>query len=207
MAVSIDFSKWPKNTHSPNIFDLELLNKKYYLKLENYPITKKHIQCLLRFIWHCAVQKEMELIQYREGYLRAALMEFAILEDSLNDECILYKENKFKFYNRNEPIFHLLKMLRNTQIHLRNINLGEEKYEYLWGGNDEDGKPRIWQGKIYVSQDLNSSDLDEWDGKKKKLYSEEQIAQLLTWFNLEQKSFGIQNLIYLGMNCFIDILP
>ncbi|MBP6740263.1 MAG: hypothetical protein KA146_09735 [Leptospiraceae bacterium] len=198
MKTLIDFSKWPENIYAPAIFTL---NRKQNKKLEHFPVTKKHIECLLSFLWHCSVQDQELLMHYREGYLRAALMEFSLLEDSLNDE---YPSNSFKFIGGDEPIFHLLKMLRNTQLHLRNISLEEMEFEYIWG-KDEDGNPRTWQGKIHISQDLHISDLSKWKGLK--YYEEEQVIKILNWFNKEQKSFGIQNLIYQGMNRFIEILP
>lgn len=131
----------------------------------------------------------------KTAYLRAALAEFITIEELLK---VNYPNNAdiecYSLIKSENPIFHFLKILRNYNIHLSNSSLG--------GINFRAYSPR----KPEMIFELNSSIIDNlhveefkklnaYKDKKRRLYSEQDILKMISYFDKEQSSFGVCDLI------------
>lgn len=147
-------------------------------------------------ILRCHKSEEKQL---REGCFRAALTEFVSMEEV---QGLDYQSNGLirKPIRLNEipnPLLHLFRELRNLEVHLRHSELRPIPKDLLWGNPDrpEEAKPisiDIWvlEGITFESFTLL---------RNAKNYTEQQIKQLVSWFNETQESWGVHELFCLAI--------
>ena len=123
------------------------------------------------------------------AFIRSSLCEFISLEEyisqtysNLNEE--IYKISKFK-----DPIFHMLKLLRNYNIHVESSFLAEKSMQVRTLIKDS---PEYEIRVNYISN-LNLSSIKSL--KSGKYYTDDQILKMIECFENEQHEFGISTLI------------
>jgi hypothetical protein len=180
----IDLSKWPENKSAPWNF-----NEKLHIPnvLDRKPLLRRHAVCILHFIWGVCAKNNYSL-EVREGSLRAAFFSNEI-------------PGGWEIYKSNNPLYHLIKILRNTQMHLRNITLLADTTNLRYENEEYHKIIGDFDAYIYISQELTLEDLTNF--KNKKRYKESDLQEMLDWMNREQRVFGIQNIIFLGLQDFI----
>lgn len=135
-------------------------------------------------------------IKRRESYLRASLAEYMSMEDTLPRDLEKNGISKraVKIYDFQNPVLHIVRMLRNIEIHLRSSTLSSDKIPAVAG--DVRFNNRVW----FINDlefDQVVSDLDN-----AQYYSEEDLRMLIEWFNDAQKRMGVEELIRRAVTTF-----
>ena len=126
------------------------------------------------------------------GLVRASIAELVSLEELP----IVRQHNKnqpFWLNATEHPLLCIVKELRNMQMHLSSVELNEFKKDLLWGRQDkpEDATP-ISKDMFFISN-LEISDFVTL--RNFKNYDPIQFKDALTWFDTEQKEWGISELL------------
>jgi hypothetical protein len=150
---------------------------------------------LLNALYFCGCIESDTENRLRSGYLRAALAELVSVEDTLYR---LQRRNELpggvrRLNHSSNPLLHIVRELRNLEIHLRSSTLDSEKRELLWGHVDrpEDATPVSWT--IWWLDDL---DLQAFEALYNfKRYDRAAFAKALAWFDEAQRQWGISELV------------
>jgi hypothetical protein len=131
----------------------------------------------------------------RGGYLRAALAELVSVEDTLYR---LQRRNELRgevrrLNHSSNSLLHIVRELRNLEIHLRSSTLDSEKRELLWGHVEkpEDATPVSWT--IWWLDDLDLQAFEELNNFKR--YDRAAFAKALASFDQAQRQWGISELV------------
>jgi hypothetical protein len=126
------------------------------------------------------------------AHFRAALVEFAGIEEAL-----ISNGYNFRIRKLTNPALHLLKLLRNYQVHFSSINFGNKDIDIIW--NSE--KHII---NVLVIDNISVQGLSELDAVKKyKNYTTEQLENMVKYFNEQQSKLGVYQLILTCMNIYL----
>jgi hypothetical protein len=150
---------------------------------------------LLNALYFCGRIESDTENRLRGGYLRAALAELVSVEDTLYR---LQRRNELRgevrrLNHSSNPLLHIVRELRNLEIHLRSSTLDSEKRELLWGHVDkpEDATPVSWT--IWWLDDLDLQAFEELNNFKR--YDRAAFAKALAWFDQAQRQWGISELV------------
>jgi hypothetical protein len=89
------------------------------------------------------------------------------------------------------PLLHLMRELRNLEIHLTSSQLSKAKKDVTVILFDTEHQS---QTTIWTVSDLTVEKFQEL-GYTKKRYSEEEIREMVTWFNEAQHDWGVNDLL------------
>lgn len=118
----------------------------------------------------------------RSAYFRASLTELCRVEDLAK---VVGK--KFSFRESSDPSLHLVKLLRNYQVHIASSSLGSGSVAVLLSGEQ-----MVY--KSFVVDNVTSEELCRLDSAKG--YSVSQLAKLVDLFEASQRKFGVVQLLY-----------
>ena len=116
------------------------LNKKVQNKLHKFPQTYSRAECAMSFCWFISGGKDTlfhddlnRRNRLREGFLRAALAEFVSMEETLIRDLDNTNSTKtaIKINNSSNPLLHILRELRNLEIHLNSSTLSAEQRDFM----------------------------------------------------------------------------
>ncbi len=159
--------------------------------LSAFPETLSRIEGALHFAHRLRIAGEGGPEERFAGsYLRASLAEYVAIEEMAKVEF----GNDFSLLNTRCPLPHILKILRNYQMHIGTTKVSEENMEVLYrGATFELGK--------WVVMDIESGHLLDLRafkerGRKPAMYSEKTAEKMVDWLNESQGTFGFPDLIY-----------
>lgn len=159
--------------------------------MQRFPRTLKRMKAVLTNC--CGIKISQP--QQAENAFRAALTEFAAIEDLLNRE--LPEGNlKFRLLDTDNPLPHILKQLRNLQVHLEGSSIAGHQIS-LWLKNVPGAEPIDML--VPTIADLTDTQLLELDAFQKGYYSQAQASEMVAWINTRQLLFGIDDVIYRGV--------
>ncbi len=118
----------------------------------------------------------------RAAYLRASLSEIVRVEDLSK----LYGK-PFSFKSSTDPLLHVVKLLRNYEVHVGAFSVAAGAIRVNWGGDEG-----VYE--TYVVDNLSASELRKLDSASG--YSDRQLEELLTLFEMHQRKFGVVQLLY-----------
>lgn len=135
---------------------------------------------------------QIELIEEGSIYLRIDKLRPIYLRASLNELCrtedFCKSQNKpFWFPESDDPLLHMLKLLRNYHVHLSSNELSEGATLVKWGENEV-----VYNS--FIIDNLHHEDLKKLDSSEG--YTDEQLIELVELFERAQRQFGIVQLIY-----------
>lgn len=207
MFNTLDFSLLNKVIKAPIFISIDDDDLK---ALKQIPQTHDRLQVALRFAWYIGGDEktlpskdENERRNLREGYLRASLTEFASIEETLKRDVINLPQSPQPLLIRNllHPLPHLLKEMRNLEVHLTSseLELSESDGFFQFFGEEHKKKFQIQRVKdLTVSKFLQSNNA--------KFYDRKDISLLVDWFNETQNTFGVTEVIRLGVEVLADTL-
>lgn len=142
-------------------------------------------------VLHC---HESEIQQLREGYLRAALSEFASMEDAQQRDYAEHdvKRVPIKLNSNSNPLLHIFRELRNFEIHLCHSRLRPYPKDILWGKKAIPLTIDVWVVEGVTPDSFSSLN-------NARHYSRQQIDQMVSWFNATQAEWGVQQLFLLAV--------
>jgi hypothetical protein len=123
------------------------LDEKVEKKLPTFPQTYSRAECAMRFCWFISGSEDTLIYadlgrrnRLREGFLRASLAEFVAMEETLVRDLVSANINKraIKITNSSNPLLHILRELRNLEIHLTSSTLSVEQRDVMWKPFGED---------------------------------------------------------------------
>lgn len=166
-------------------------------RLASTPLTLDRLQSALHFanLLRCAKQ-EHEMMR-AGAYFRASLAEFVSVQEIARVEASNWK--KFELLDTTLPLPHMLKLLRNMQIHVRTVSLKDRR---MWLHLRLAVGARPVETSKWCVDDLTPEQLLELRAFKinKPQYNQEQATQLVTWFQDAQELFGVPDLVWYAVN-------
>lgn len=131
-------------------------------------------------------------------YFRSALCEFSSINDIAKSEI----DSEQPLLNTSHPLPHILKLLRNTQVHVSSFALDNPTMSLVLGIA---GSTPVTCSK-WIIADISEEDLLRLDAftKNRPHYTKEDATRMIEWLNHAQSQFGIPDLIRRAIEIFID---
>ena len=126
----------------------------------------------------------LRIDKLRSIYLRASLNELCRAEDFCDSQ-----NEPFKFQDSNDPLLHMLKLLRNYHVHLSSNELSEGTTLVKWGEDEV-----VYNS--FIIDNLHHEDLRKLSYYSVGGYTDEQLIKLVELFETAQRQFGIVQLLY-----------
>lgn len=197
-ARVLDFSSHGEIRHGHMAFNL----RPWVEPLAALPRTLERARACTRFLchlgdtddqMHCAAD---EILPMREAYLRAALAEFVSIEDILPRDLATTgaPDNPFKFWELTDPLVHIVRELRNFEIHLQAKGLISDTRTCWWGNTQRPEEMRPFENTLWTLTPLTIEEFLEL--RNARQYDPRDLSRLLDWFNESQAVWGIEELVY-----------
>jgi hypothetical protein len=133
-------------------------------------------------------------------YLRASLGEFVSMEETLIAD--LPGQSPLKLNQINNTLLHILRELRNFQVHLKNVDLNYNSSEAtIINERDPNFSLGPFSTKLTVVDNLNVQELKKLHNIK-KYYTDDGIKHMINWLNSAQKEYSIQTLVLKGLKFY-----
>ncbi|WP_447926815.1 hypothetical protein [Vreelandella sp. EE27] len=163
--------------------------------LSEYPETLSRARGALHFAHLLRSAEEGDGREKMAGsYLRASLAEYVAIDEMAKIEL---QDEGFFLLDTDWPLPHVLKILRNFQMHIGTTKVTQENMQILYL------EEPFTLGK-WVVTDIHTGNLlnlHAFQASKKKppIYSEETATKMVQWLNDAQATFGFPDLIYRGV--------
>lgn len=159
--------------------------------LSAFPETLSRIEGALHFAHRLRIAGEEGPEERLAGsYLRASLAEYVAIDEMAKAEF----DNDFSLLKTRCPLPHILKILRNYQMHIGTTKVSEENMELLYRGETfELGK---WVVTDVESGHLLSLHAFTDNRGRPAMYSEQTAEKMVEWLNESQRTFGFPHLIH-----------
>ena len=149
---------------------------------------------------------ESDVQQLREGCFRAALTEFASMEEV---QVLDYKDRgisrmPLKLNETSNPLLHLFRELRNLEVHLRHSELRSVPKDVLWGHKDRPAEATALTISIWILDGVTPQSFGLL--RNAKHYTSDQIDQMISWLNTTQEQWGIQEIFLLAVEDYCRLL-
>ena len=118
----------------------------------------------------------------RAAYFRAALAEIVRVEDA----CKVYGRT-LSFKHSSDPLLHIVKLLRNYEVHIGSLTLAAGTIRVRWG--EDEGIH-----ESFIVDNLSVAPLKQLDSASG--YTDFQLGELLEIFDMQQRRFGVVQLLY-----------
>lgn len=196
MANNLDFNLIPE-------YDFTAIFMKLPNALEaaisKFPQTEERIDGALMFCAHvmnCRDPEKVPAPARRTGaYFRAALAEYASIEEAFNRERPAGTP-EFKLLDTENPVPHILKQLRNMQIHLVASKMSPQTVSLIM--KNHPGAEPV-DVTIWTIKDLTAAQFNDLNAFRRGHYTPAQAAEMVTWLTTRQSAFGIHDLIHRGL--------
>ncbi len=129
----------------------------------------------------------------QSAYLRAALTEFVSLEDLIEQKYSNFPKSDYKFYKSLNPYYHLIKLLRNYNIHLSDSFLDKSNISVSLINEPN----KVYDISITIIDNLSVSELKNLTSAKD--YTNLHLEEMLVRFDEEQRKFGVSCLLLEGI--------
>lgn len=190
--ISLDFNLLPDLSSSSAWI---LLSDELEASITKLPETYDRAESALHFCWSITgaldvyERTDPKSIKRREGYLRASLAEFVSMEETLARDLVSIGTNStpIKINHSLNPLLHIIRELRNFEIHLHSASLSSEIREVIFANTNS-------EIDIWMVGDLLEADFRKL--KNAKLYNNSDIPKMLDWFSQAQKGWGVHDLVY-----------
>ncbi|WP_404419488.1 hypothetical protein [Marinospirillum sp.] len=127
-----------------------------------------------------------------KAYLRASLAEFVSIEDALKLKCPAVYED-FSIVKSSNPLFHIMKLLRDYNIHLGVTTLLESEIPVALEAKPEE----VHDIDTLIVNNLEVNSLMML--RNSKHYSDSELINMVDCFNIQQRRFGVADLIIRGL--------
>ncbi len=120
--------------------------------------------------------------QVRAAYFRACLTELCRIEDVAKS-----LKEPISFYGSNDPSLHLMKLLRNYQVHIASSELTTGQVTVQFAGEH-------MVHRSFIVDNISVTELRKLDSATP--YSESQLEEIVALFESHQRKFGVVQLLY-----------
>jgi len=146
-------------------------------------------------------------VNTKKFLLRAAMYEFVSIEEVISRDLESNNINSkpLKIINTNNPLFHTIKQLRNYNIHLGSTDITyTELRKKVFGMIEqfENGKGYEYEDNEPIISNLNVTEFNKLKDANK--YSDKDKLSMVEWFNLNQRIWGVNHLVYRATQLYCD---
>jgi len=206
----LNFSLLPDLRVAPLCMTIDWLSPGYGAKnpLTELPETYDRADAAVKFCWFVGGPaerlccKEDDTMTTRQAFLRAALSEFASMEEALKRDLVSIgiKDRCMKITDSRNPLLHIVKQLRNLEIHLRSGAISSQRQRALLQNLKKPESVSEQNLTIWVMDDLTTEQFDNLRGAH--LYRENDRNELISWFNQAQKAWGLDEIVFRAVLSF-----
>jgi len=199
----INVDNFPDIDHGHMCISLE---KKVEDRLPSFPQTYSRAEGAMRFCWFVSGDEKTlfdsdldKRNRLRESFLRASLAEFVSMEETLVRDLNNAGNtiSAIKINDSSNPLLHILRELRNLEIHLTSSTLSAEQKVFLW--KPEGGETKF-TSSVWFIDNLEPSNFLQL--RNARNYDATQLQAVANLFLVAQKEWGINELILRGINTY-----
>ncbi len=202
----LDFRLLPKLESASMFLSLDPLVERAMTSL---PETSARADAALRFCWYVSQgtdelhADEPRATRLREAFFRACLTEYRSMDEVLPRDLATLRISTpaLKIHELSNPLVHLMKELRNFEIHLASSALTSKTIKVVarWQNTDMEHESRVW-----VTEPLT---VPKFNGlKNASYYCAADIEAMVDWFNNAQQEWGVHHLAFLAVRTYCDEL-
>lgn len=194
----IDFTDVPDFTYTKAWMSLD---DDVIRAMAKVPQTLERARCALHFCYRISNNDGGEAM-IRQGYMRASLAEFVGMEETLSRELrqLGITARSIKANSGRQPLLHIIRELRNFEIHLHSSPLSPLKRSVLWGNYQRPEEAHALDLQLWVIDDLTKIQFLQLANARH--YRPADISQMIAWFNAAQKEWGVHDLIFRAIETF-----
>lgn len=136
--------------------------------------------------------------QLREAFLRASIAEFAGIEEALERDLktLQISSLPLKIKDTADPLLHIIRELRNLEIHLQSSDFVSSQKDVLFGDFENPERAHPLKITNWYIADIGVAQFRKLRNASR--YTSLDIQSLITWFNQAQKQWGIGELVRLA---------
>lgn len=134
------------------------------------------------------------------AYTRAALAEFSGIDEFIEQNFKQLKRETYIIYKQPNPLFHIMRMLRNYNVHVAESTLSAKEINVALPSKPEE----TFDIKICYINNLSAEELKQL--KSAKDYSKAEIEKMITHFESAQHKFGISDLLVRGVMLYSSVI-
>jgi hypothetical protein len=168
--------------------------------LSSYPETLERLSGVLHFCSSMGRQTDGEKLsdstQERRKYLRAALAEYASLDEAATLDATVIGKTAPKILALDDPRLHVVRLLRHANIHLAVSQIDSSSREVTWKDQD-------FTLQIFYSPGIGASIRKTHQAEK---YKENDLSRMIEWIETEQMEWGLNHLILKTSELYADNL-
>lgn len=202
----LDFQLLPSLESAPIFVSLDPVLEE---NMASLPETWARADAALRFCWYISQGTERlhadepRATRLREAFLRACLTEYRSMEEVLprDLDAIAINTPALKIHQIENPLVHLMKEVRNFEIHLASSALTPNKIKVIvrWQNEELEHESTIWVTEPLTVQKFNGLD-------NARYYSATDIKAMVDWFNDAQQEWGVHHLAFLAVKTYCEEL-
>jgi hypothetical protein len=177
--------------------------------IKSLPECWARAHAALRFCWYVSQDaqqlhtEEPHATRLREAFLRACLAEYRAMDEVLPRDltALGIQTPSLKIHDLKNPLLHLMKELRNFEIHLASSALNSATIDVVvrWDDNEIEHQRTIW-----VTEPLTVTKFKQL--KNARHYADADIKAMVDWFNNAQQYWGVHHLAFLATTTFCQEL-
>jgi len=200
--TKLDFERLPNLESAPLFISLE---PQLEAAIKTLPETSYRADAALHFCWFVSQDKEQlhaeehRATRLREAFFRACLTEYRAMDEVLTRDLTAIGNNSppLKIHEVPNPLLHIMKELRNLEIHLTSSTLSPATIHVVakWENRTIQHESTIW-----VTEPLTERNFKNLDNAR--YYDDVDIKAMVQWFNNAQQEWGVHNLAYHAINTY-----
>jgi hypothetical protein len=137
---------------------------------------------------------------HSSGYTRAALAEFAGIDEFIEQNLKQLKREDYTIYKQPNPLFHIMKILRNYNVHVGESTLSEKAMKVALPSKPQEA----FEISIRYINNLSADKLKQL--KSTKDYSKAEIEKMIVHFDNAQREFGVSALLIRGVILYSSVI-
>jgi len=159
-------------------------------RLLRYPETLERLGGVVHFSARMGHQsndeKSSDSTQDRRKFLRAALAEYASLDEAATIDAAAAGTTAPKILALDDPRLHIVRLLRHANIHLAVSQIDRSSREATWKDQD-------FTFQIFYSPGIGSSIRGTDQAAK---YRADDLSKMIEWIETEQMEWGLDHLVF-----------
>jgi hypothetical protein len=105
-----------------------------------------------------------------------------------------FADEPLKCYQTKNPLLHIIRELRHFEIHLHTGQLSSANKTALWGDRAKLEEASPIEIHVWMISDLTEEEFSQLRNARR--YSQDETRRLLSWFNMAQREWGVNDLVF-----------
>jgi hypothetical protein len=168
--------------------------------LNNFPELRARCSAAIYMASHVGGKSTKSVISdevHKAAYIRAALSEFVGMEDVTKPLVEKKYEHEISIDKCNNPLFHIMKLLRNYNIHVGSSVCSEVTFSVIAVGEEHEINADVIDNlSVELLKALRAG----------KHYTDTEMDRMVQYFTLEQNKLGVCNLLLKGILLYAELL-